>query len=141
MIRILPPEEAQKIAAGEVIDRPAALVRELIDNALDSGAAVIEVFIDGGGIGKIEVIDDGLGMSRDDLALCITTHATSKIQSLDDLSRSTTLGFRGEALSAVAATTRLEIVTSTGGKTFILCSEFGVNSSLLTPHSSLLIPH
>ncbi|MDR2701991.1 MAG: DNA mismatch repair endonuclease MutL [Spirochaetaceae bacterium] len=116
MIRILPPEEAKKIAAGEVIDRPAALVREFIDNALDSGAGSIELAIEGGGIGKVEVIDDGSGMSREDLALCVKTHATSKIQSLDDLSRSTTLGFRGEALAAAASVARLEILTSTDGR-------------------------
>jgi len=116
MIQILPPEEAKKIAAGEVIDRPAALVRELIDNALDSGAASIELSIEDGGIGKIELIDDGSGMGREDLALCVKPHATSKIQSLDDLSRLSTLGFRGEALAAAAAAARLEIVTSTDGR-------------------------
>jgi DNA mismatch repair protein MutL len=116
MIRILPPEEAKKIAAGEVIDRPAALVREFIDNALDSGALNIELSIEQGGIGKVEVIDDGSGMNRDDLSLCVKTHATSKIQTLDDLSRATTLGFRGEALAAAAAVARLEIITSGGGK-------------------------
>jgi DNA mismatch repair protein MutL len=116
VIRILPPEEAKKIAAGEVIDRPAALVREFIDNALDSGAGNIELAIEGGGIGKVEVVDDGSGMSREDLALCVKTHATSKIQSLDDLSRTTTLGFRGEALAAAASVARLEILTSTDGR-------------------------
>jgi DNA mismatch repair protein MutL len=112
MIRILSPDEAKKIAAGEVIDRPAALVRELTDNAIDAGAKNIELSIEGGGISKIEIIDDGEGMGRDDLALCTKTHATSKIQSLDDLSRFTTLGFRGEALAAAAAVARLEIITS-----------------------------
>jgi len=116
MIRILPPEEAKKIAAGEVIDRPAALAREFIDNALDSGVSNVELAIEDGGIGKVEVIDDGSGMSREDLALCIKTHATSKIQSLDDLSRATTLGFRGEALAAAAAVAHLEILTSTDGR-------------------------
>jgi len=116
MIRILPPEEAKKIAAGEVIDRPAALVREFIDNALDSGVSNVELSIEDGGIGKVEVIDDGSGMSREDLALCIKTHATSKIQSLEDLSRATTLGFRGEALAAAAAVAHLEILTSTDGR-------------------------
>jgi DNA mismatch repair protein MutL len=116
MIRILPPEEAKKIAAGEVIDRPAALVREFIDNALDAGATQIELSIEGGGIDKVEVIDNGRGMDRADLELCIEPHATSKIRSLDDLSRSTTLGFRGEALAAAAAVARVEILTSTGGR-------------------------
>jgi DNA mismatch repair protein MutL len=116
MIRILPPAEARKIAAGEVIDRPAALVRELIDNALDSGASNIELNIEGGGINKVEVIDNGSGMSREDLELCTKTHATSKIQSLDDLARSTTLGFRGEALAAATAVAALEISTSMDGR-------------------------
>jgi DNA mismatch repair protein MutL len=116
MIRILPPEEAQKIAAGEVIERPAALVREFIDNALDAGADRIELSIEGGGIGKVEVIDNGRGMDRADLELCVQSHATSKIRSLDDLSRSTTLGFRGEALAAAASAARLEILTSTDGR-------------------------
>jgi DNA mismatch repair protein MutL len=116
MINILPPEEAKKIAAGEVIDRPAALVREFIDKALDSLALNIELSIERGGVNKVEVIDDGSGMSREDLALCVENHATSKIQSLDDLSRTVTLGFRGEALSAAAASARLEILSSTDGR-------------------------
>jgi DNA mismatch repair protein MutL len=81
MIRILPPDEARKIAAGEVIDRPAALVRELTDNAIDAGAKNIELSIEGGGIHKIEIIDDGGGMTKEDLALCVKTHATSRIES------------------------------------------------------------
>ena len=116
MIKILSPEEAKKIAAGEVIDRPLALVRELIDNALDSGADNIELAIEGGGISKLELIDNGCGMSKEDLSLCVKPHATSKIQSLDDLSHSTTLGFRGEALAAASAVARLEIVSSTDGR-------------------------
>ncbi|MDR0598982.1 MAG: DNA mismatch repair endonuclease MutL [Treponema sp.] len=116
MIRILPPEEAKKIAAGEVIDRPAALAREFLDNALDSGATAVELNIEGGGIVKVEVIDNGSGMSREDLELCVKAHATSKIRSLEDLDRVTTLGFRGEALAAAAATARLEIVTSVDGR-------------------------
>jgi DNA mismatch repair protein MutL len=111
-IRVLPPEEARKIAAGEVIDRPAALVREFIDNALDAGAKNIEVSIEEGGIRLVEVSDDGFGMDRDDLVLCIEDHATSKITGLDDLIITRTLGFRGEALSAAGAVAELEIVTS-----------------------------
>jgi DNA mismatch repair protein MutL len=112
-IQILPPEEAKKIAAGEVIDRPAAMVREFIDNAIDSGASSVELSIEGGGIRKVEVTDNGSGMSKEDLQLCIKTHATSKIRSLDDLSRTTSLGFRGEALAAAAAVARLEILSAT----------------------------
>jgi DNA mismatch repair protein MutL len=111
-IQILPPEEAKKIAAGEVVDRPAALVREFIDNAIDSGASSVELSIEDGGIRKVEVSDNGSGMSKEDLALCVKTHATSKIRSLDDLSRTRTLGFRGEALAAAAAVARLEILSA-----------------------------
>jgi DNA mismatch repair protein MutL len=115
-IEVLPPEEARKIAAGEVIDRPAALVREFLDNAIDSGASTCEVFIEEGGIQRVEVIDDGIGMRWEDLSLCYKTHATSKIRSLDDLNTAETLGFRGEALAAAAAVSRLEILSSVDGR-------------------------
>jgi DNA mismatch repair protein MutL len=115
-IQVLPPEEARRIAAGEVIDRPAALIREFIDNALDAGASQVEVSIEGGGSRRAEVIDDGNGMSREDLALCWLTHATSKIRSLEDLNTAETLGFRGEALAAAAAVSRLEILSSMDGR-------------------------
>jgi DNA mismatch repair protein MutL len=115
-IRVLAPEEARKIAAGEVVDRPAALAREFLDNAIDAGASLVELLIEEGGIGRTEVIDDGSGMDRADLELCWQTHATSKIRTMEDLSSARTLGFRGEALAAAAAAARLEILTSTGGK-------------------------
>jgi DNA mismatch repair protein MutL len=115
-IRILPPEEARRIAAGEVIDRPAALVREFIDNAIDAGSSQIEVLIEGGGIRRVEVVDDGNGMGKEDLNLCWYTHATSKIRSLEDLNTVETLGFRGEALAAAAAVSRLEIFSSVDGR-------------------------
>jgi DNA mismatch repair protein MutL len=115
-IKVLPPEEARKIAAGEVIDRPAALVRELLDNAIDAQSTVIEVAIEEGGSRRIEVIDDGVGMTREDLLLCCQTHATSKIRSIDDLDITKTLGFRGEALAAAAAVSHLEILTSVDGR-------------------------
>ncbi|MDR2069216.1 MAG: DNA mismatch repair endonuclease MutL [Spirochaetaceae bacterium] len=115
-IRVLPPEEARKIAAGEVVNRPAALVREFIDNALDAGSTLVELIIDEGGIRRTEVIDNGGGMTREDLELCWYTHATSKIRSLDDLNTAETLGFRGEALAATAAVAHLEILTSTDGR-------------------------
>ncbi|MDR2796330.1 MAG: DNA mismatch repair endonuclease MutL, partial [Spirochaetaceae bacterium] len=114
-IQILVPDEAIKIAAGEVIDRPASLVREFMDNAIDSGAVNIDVSIDRGGIACTEVSDDGCGMDREDIALCCLTHATSKIRGLADLDRLSTLGFRGEALAAAAAVARLEIVSSPDG--------------------------
>jgi DNA mismatch repair protein MutL len=113
-IFVLPPEEARRIAAGEVIDRPAALVREFLDNAIDAGAENIEVSVEEGGCKKVEISDDGGGMSREDLELCSLTHATSKIRSLDDLDTAQTLGFRGEALAAAAAVSRLEIICGDG---------------------------
>jgi len=116
MIQILPPEEIRKIAAGEVVDRPSALVREFLDNAIDAGSRTIEVIIEEGGITRTEVVDDGNGMGKEDLELCWLTHATSKIRSLDDLKTSVTLGFRGEALSSAAAVSRLEILTSRDGR-------------------------
>ena len=115
-IGVLPPEEARRIAAGEVIDRPSALVREFMDNAIDSGGSLIEVIIEEGGIRLTEVVDDGGGMEKEDLELCWLTHATSKIRSLDDLQTANTLGFRGEALSAAASVSRLEIISSKDGR-------------------------
>jgi DNA mismatch repair protein MutL len=115
-IQVLPPEEARRIAAGEVIDRPAALIREFLDNAIDAGARQIEVSVEGGGSRRAEVIDDGEGMNREDLSRCWLTHATSKIRSLEDLNTAETLGFRGEALAAAAAVSRLEILTSMDGR-------------------------
>jgi len=120
-VQVLPPEVARKIAAGEVIDRPAALVRELVDNAIDAGAKNVEVSLQGGGAVRTEVSDDGRGMDREDLELCWLPHATSKIRTEDDLLRIETLGFRGEALSSVAAVARLEILSSrSGGKAWRL---------------------
>lgn len=111
-VRTLNPEVARKIAAGEVIDRPNAIVRELMDNAIDSGANSITVEISGGGIEKIRVIDNGSGMTEEDLKNCAYPHATSKISSEIDLLNLTTLGFRGEALSSIAAVSRLSIISS-----------------------------
>jgi DNA mismatch repair protein MutL len=99
-----------------VVDRPAALAREFIDNAIDSGGTRIEVFIDEGGCRRVEVSDDGEGMDRENLELCTLPHATSKIRSLDDLALTETLGFRGEALAAAAAVAALEIVSSVDGR-------------------------
>jgi DNA mismatch repair protein MutL len=108
-IHVLSPETARLIAAGEVIDRPASALRELIDNAIDSGASEISVRIEEGGIGLIRVADDGSGMDRADLELAIFPHATSKIATADDLLRARSLGFRGEALASIAAAAVVEI--------------------------------
>ncbi|MGO8694295.1 MAG: DNA mismatch repair endonuclease MutL [Rectinemataceae bacterium] len=111
IIRVLPPETSRLIAAGEVIDRPAAALRELLDNAIDAGPAEISVRVEAGGIDLLSVSDDGCGMDREDLELCVLAHATSKIRSADDLLTTKSLGFRGEALASIAAAARLEILT------------------------------
>lgn len=110
-VRTLNVEVARKIAAGEVIDRPSAIVRELMDNAIDSGATKIIVEISGGGIEKIRIIDNGCGMTKEDLQNCARPHATSKISTEVDLMNLTTLGFRGEALASIAAVARLSIIS------------------------------
>lgn len=110
-VKKLDAEVARKIAAGEVIDRPNAIVRELMDNSIDSGAKTITVEISGGGIEKIRIVDDGCGMTKEDLQNCARPHATSKISSEIDLLNLTTLGFRGEALSSIAAVSRLSITS------------------------------
>ncbi len=110
-VRPLNPEVARKIAAGEVIDRPNAIIRELMDNAIDSGATEITVEICGGGIEKIRVIDNGCGMTKEDLEKCARPHATSKISTETDLMNLSTLGFRGEALASIASVARLSILS------------------------------
>jgi len=112
-VRRLNAEVARKIAAGEVIDRPSAIVRELMDNAIDSGADSVQVEVDSGGIEKVRVVDDGCGMTKEDLSSCARPHATSKITTETDLLRLTTLGFRGEALSSIAAVCRLSVTSGT----------------------------
>src|SRR5467141_923004 len=110
-IRILPEAVANKIAAGEVVERPASVVKELLENAIDAGAKTIRVEVEVGGKRMIRVIDDGHGMMHDDALLAFERHATSKLRSADDLLSIATLGFRGEALPTIAAVSRLQLET------------------------------
>lgn len=110
-----------KIAAGEVVENPASVVKELVENCIDAGAKRIEVEALGGGLDLIRIIDDGCGMDREDALLCLERHATSKIQSVEDLQELSTMGFRGEALAAIASVSRLELKTSDGRGTRVLC--------------------
>lgn len=112
-IRFLDKYLVQKIAAGESIDRPCSILRELLDNSIDSGATKIEVFLEEGGIHKILVIDNGSGISQEDLKICYLPHTTSKISSEEDLRKIETLGFRGEALSSIAICSNISITSST----------------------------
>jgi len=119
-IAILPPAVADGIAAGEVVDRPAAVVKELVENAIDAGASRIDVRVEAAGQGLMEVVDDGHGMSPADLPVAFQRHATSKLRALEDLRTIHTLGFRGEALASIAAVAEVEAVSRSrdGGEGF-----------------------
>ncbi|MGQ4807905.1 DNA mismatch repair protein MutL [Candidatus Entotheonellaceae bacterium PAL068K] len=110
-VQTLADDVINYIAAGEVVERPSSVVKELIENALDAQARTIKVSVQGGGTRLIQVDDDGIGMDADDAVQCFTRHATSKIRALEDLGRLTTMGFRGEALPSIAAVSRLQVIS------------------------------
>ncbi|MDH4123060.1 MAG: DNA mismatch repair endonuclease MutL, partial [Thermoplasmata archaeon] len=110
-IKVLDQQTVNEIAAGEVVERPASVVKELIENSIDAGARRIEIRIEQGGTKKIEVIDDGEGMSREDALLAVNQHSTSKLFKIGDLSRLSTYGFRGEALASIGSVSKLTIRT------------------------------
>src|SRR3954468_9168438 len=113
-IAILPDAVADQIAAGEVVERPASVAKELVENSLDAGARHIRIAVENGGKGLVEVSDDGSGMGREDAVLALDRHATSKVRSAADLVGVATFGFRGEALPAIASVSRMRLSTSDG---------------------------
>ena len=112
-INLLPKQVSELIAAGEVVERPSSVIKELVENSIDAGATVITVEIKNGGISYIRITDNGCGISREDVPLAFLRHATSKIKVGNDLDRISTLGFRGEALAAVSSVSRVELLTKT----------------------------
>ena len=112
-IKLLSPEVADQIAAGEVVERPASVVKELVENSLDSGATEIDIYIENGGIDLIRILDNGCGMSPEDAEKCTLRHATSKVRVIDDLFSVHTFGFRGEALAAISAVSKFQLITKT----------------------------
>src|SRR5574344_1180493 len=116
MLKVLPDQISNLIAAGEVIDRPASVVKELVENAIDAGATAITVEIANGGVRLIRVTDNGCGIEREDVPKAFLRHATSKVLRPEDLDRIGTLGFRGEALASICAVSETELVTRAAGE-------------------------
>ena len=131
-INVLSKEISELIAAGEVIERPASVIKELVENSIDSGAEHITVEIKNGGTTYMRVTDDGCGMAFSDVPTAFLRHATSKIVSKDDLDNICTLGFRGEALASVAAVARVEVMTKLRGETY--GTLYGIEGSVETAH-------
>ena len=132
LIRILSEQLANQIAAGEVVERPASVIKELIENSLDAGASQIEIEIEEGGIKKILVRDNGCGIPQEQMTLAISRHATSKIESVDDLQAINSLGFRGEALASIGSVSRLQLISRIAGEdnAWCLSSRNGVDHNL-----------
>ncbi|MFN3534972.1 MAG: DNA mismatch repair endonuclease MutL [Desulfatiglandales bacterium] len=141
-IRLLPEHVISQIAAGEVIQRPASVVKELIENSLDAKATKIEIALVDGGLKSVSVRDNGCGMSPEDLRLSVERHATSKILDTEDLFRISTFGFRGEALASIRAVSKLTIVTrEEGAETGYLLHVEGMNPIHLEPVGTIQGTH
>ncbi|MCK5196270.1 MAG: ATP-binding protein, partial [Desulfobulbaceae bacterium] len=116
-IQILPEKLANQIAAGEVVERPASVVKELVENGIDAGAGHIDIQVTGNGTRLIRIMDDGDGMDQDDILLCLERHATSKLHTVDQLTSINTLGFRGEAIPSISSVSRMTITSRTSSAT------------------------